>query len=434
MKREKIDRRKRRRRIRWKVVGPFLVLLSLLLYIAFILINPRIVPVVQPKYAVCDYNLNQAQNKLKNLSYTETLTLSEHLYYGETLNLYQDPFVLGGTDSLVGKTIILHNLCTDTELVYLLESAIDRQIPLDTLPEGFYEVFVLENLTKKRVVATETLYDEFYTLRRHDGEGMEVELVADQNLIESPYEDRPVMDKPYLFLRVIQKEVPALIYDVVIDPSQNQRENDEGYQKGDFVEATALYESAMLLKSKLEAYGLRVQVLRDADEIINRYGQGGRMDKAYTTRAKYYVALDFNVSKSLVDKGARIIYSYYTTNRFATAIFDETLLTEDLTIYGVGTAGNKPGVVRGRVIDFFDVNGDIRETGGKILGAGQYSEDAQLNAGFAADNRFGMQAVLLDLGFISNPADFTIYTNQHEELISNIAQGMADYLQLTPQP
>lgn len=434
MKREKIDRRKRRRRIRWKVVGPFLVLLSLLLYIAFILINPRIVPVVQPKYAVCDYNLNQAQNKLKNLNYTETLTLSEHLYYGETLNLYQDPFVLGGTDPLVGKTIILHNLCTDTELVYLLESAIDRQIPLDTLPEGFYEVFVLENLTKKRVVATETLYDEFYTLRRHDGEGMEVELVADQNLIESPYEDRPVMDKPYLFLRVIQKEVPALIYDVVIDPSQNQRENDEGYQKGDFVEATALYESAMLLKSKLEAYGLRVQVLRDADEIINRYGQGGRMDKAYTTRAKYYVALDFNVSKSLVDKGARIIYSYYTTNRFATAIFDETLLTEDLTIYGVGTAGNKPGVVRGRVIDFFDVNGDIRETGGKILGAGQYSEDAQLNAGFAADNRFGMQAVLLDLGFISNPADFTIYTNQHEELISNIAQGMADYLQLTPQP
>jgi N-acetylmuramoyl-L-alanine amidase len=263
---------------------------------------------------------------------------------------------------------------------------------------------------------------------------MEIELVADQNLIESPFEDRPVMDKPYLFLRVIQKNVPALIYDVVIDPSQNQREDDAGYQKGDFVEARALHESALLLKQKLEAYGLRVQILRNADEIINRYGQRGRMDRAYTSRAKYYIALDFNVSKSLVDKGARIIYSNYTTNRFATAILDKTLLTKNLTIYGVGTAGNKPGVVRGRVIDFFDVNGDIRETGGKILGAGQYSEDAELNAGFAADNRFGMQAVLLDLGFISNPADFAIYTNQHEELISNIAQGLADYLQLTLKP
>lgn len=434
MKREKIDRRKRKRRIRWKVAGPFLILLSLLAYIAFILINPRIVPVTQPKYSVCDYNLTQAQNKLKTLHYEETITLSEHLYYGETLNLYQNPFQLGSTDPLVGKTIILYDMCSGKELVYLLESSIDRQIPLDTLPEGFYEVFVLENLTKKRLIAADGLYDEFYTLRRHDGLGMEIELVADQNLIESPYEDRPVLDKPYLFLRVIKKQVPALIYDIVIDPSQNQRTDDEGYQKGDFVESRALFESAQLLKTKLETYGLRVQVLRNADEIVNRYGQRGRMDRAYTSRAKYYIALDLNVSTSLVDKGARIIYSYYTTNRFATAVLDGVLLTDDLTIYGVGTAGNKLGVVRGRVIDFFDVNGDIRESGGKILGAGQYSEDAQLNAGFAADNRFGMQAVLLDLGFITNPADFTIYTTQQDTLISNIAIGLADYLQLSQQP
>jgi N-acetylmuramoyl-L-alanine amidase len=434
MKREKIDRRKRKRRIRWKVAGPFLILLSLLAYIAFILINPRIVPVTQPKYAVCDYNLTQAQNKLKTLHYEETITLSEHLYYGETLNLFQNPFQLGSTDPLVGKTIILYDMCSGKELVYLLESSIDRQIPLDTLPEGFYEVFVLENLTKKRLIAADGLYDEFYTLRRHDGQGMEIELVADQNLIESPYEDRPVLDKPYLFLRVIKKQVPALIYDIVIDPSQNQRTDDEGYQKGDFVESRALFESAQLLKTKLEAFGLRVQVLRNADEIVNRYGQRGRMDRAYTSRAKYYIALDLNVSTSLVDKGARIIYSYYTTNRFATAVLDGVLLTDDLTIYGVGTAGNKLGVVRGRVIDFFDVNGDIRESGGKILGAGQYSEDAQLNAGFAADNRFGMQAVLLDLGFITSPADFTIYTTQHDTLISNIAIGLADYLQLSQQP
>ena len=98
MKREKVDRRKRKRRIRWKVMGPFLVLLSLIAYIAYILINPRIVPVTQPKYAVCDYNLTQAQNKLKTLQYTDTITLSEHLYYGETLNLYQDPFELGSTE------------------------------------------------------------------------------------------------------------------------------------------------------------------------------------------------------------------------------------------------------------------------------------------------------------------------------------------------
>jgi hypothetical protein len=144
--------------------------------------------------------------------------------------------------------------------------------------------------------------------------------------------------------------------------------------------------------------------------------------------------LDLNVSTSLVDKGARVIYSYYTTNRFATAVLDGALLTDDLTIYGIGSPGNKPGVVRGRVIDFFDVNGDIRESGGKILGAGQYSDDAKLNAGFAAENRFGLQALLLDLGFITNPADYTIFTTQQETLMDNIAQGLADYLQLSQQP
>jgi N-acetylmuramoyl-L-alanine amidase len=368
------------------------------------------------------------------LTYEDTLTIDEHLYYGETLNLFEDPFVLGTLDPLVGKTLILRNVCDGSELVFLLESAIDRQIPLDTLPEGFYELFVLENLTKKRLVAPETLYDEFYTLRRQNGQGMEVELVADVNLIESPFESRPLFDQPYLFLRVTPADVPALIYDVVIDPSQNQREDDEGYQKGDFNEAEALHASAELLKDKLEAYGLRVLILRDADEILNRYGQGGRMDVAYTTRAKYYIALDLNVSTSLVDKGARVIYSYYTTNRFATAVLDGALLTDDLTIYGIGSPGNKPGVVRGRVIDFFEVNGDIRESGGKILGAGQYSDDAKLNAGFAAENRFGLQALLLDLGFITNPADYAIFTTQQETLMDNIAKGLADYLQLSQQP
>lgn len=434
MKREKMNRRKRKRRIRWRVLGPLLVLLGLIGYILYILINPRIVPVVQPKTAVCDYNLTQAQNTLKTLTYTDTLTIDEHLYYGETLNLYEDPFVLGTPDPLVGKTLILRNVCDGSELIFLLESYIDRQIPLDTLPEGFYELFVLENLTKKRLVAPEVLYDEFFTLRRHSGQGMDVDLIADPDLIESPYENRPIFDQPYLFLRVMKADVPALIYDVVIDPSQNQRTNDEGYIKGDFSEALALHASAELLKTKLEAYGLRVLILRDAEEILNRYGQGGRMDVAYTTRAKYYIALDLNVSTSLVDKGARVIYSYYTTNRFATSVLDGALLTDDLTIYGIGSPGNKPGVVRGKVIDFFDVNGDVRESGGKILGAGQYSEDAKLNEGFASQNRFGMQAVLLDLGFITNPADYAIYTTQHETLMSNIAQGLADYLQLSSTP
>ena len=122
------------------------------------------------------------------MSYSDTDNLTEHLYYGETLNIYKEPFVLGKIDPFVGKTIILRNVCDGTELVYMMESNIDRQIPLDTLPQGFYEVYVMENLVKTRLVSQAVFYDEFYTIRRNNGLGMEVNIVADKNLIESLHE------------------------------------------------------------------------------------------------------------------------------------------------------------------------------------------------------------------------------------------------------
>jgi N-acetylmuramoyl-L-alanine amidase len=429
MKKVRRDARSRRRKIRWKFVLPFLVLISLILYIIITLMFPHKVAVIQPKYTVCDYSLSKAQAVFKTMSYTDTDNLSEHLYYGETLNIYNETFELGKDDPFVGKTVVLRNICDGTELVYMMESNIDRQIPLDSLPQGFYEVYVMENLVKTRVVSQDAFYDEFYTIRRHNGLGMEVEIVADKSLIESPIENQTILDKNYVFIRVTEKEVPEAIYDVVIDPSKYQT-SDDNIVKNDVNVAEALFVSATLLKEKLEAYGLKVFITRD-NEIIDRWGVDGRMAKIYNVKAKYYIALDINGSTNANDKGARIIYSHYTSNRFATAVFDAYLQLDDLTIYGVGSPGNKRGIISGRVLeDKMDVNTDVRETGGKILGAAKYSETSAENATFALDNPYGVQAILLDLLFISNQHDYDLYTTQHDALIENIALGFADYLQL----
>lgn len=429
MKKVRRDARSRRRKIRWKFVLPFLVLISLILYIIITLMFPHKVAVIQPKYTVCDYSLSKAQAVFKTMSYTDTDNLSEHLYYGETLNIYNETFELGKDDPFVGKTVVLRNICDGTELVYMMESNIDRQIPLDSLPQGFYEVYVMENLVKTRLVSQDAFYDEFYTIRRHNGLGMEVEIVADKNLIESPIENQTILDKNYVFIRVTEKEVPEAIYDVVIDPSKYQT-SDDNIVKNDVNVAEALFVSATLLKEKLEAYGLKVFITRD-NEIIDRCGVDGRMAKIYNVKAKYYIALDINGSTNANDKGARIIYSHYTSNRFATAVFDAYLQLDDLTIYGVGSPGNKLGIISGRVLeDKMDVNTDVRETGGKILGAAKYSETSAENATFALDNPYGVQAILLDLLFISNQHDYDLYTTQHDALIENIALGFADYLQL----
>jgi N-acetylmuramoyl-L-alanine amidase len=429
MKKVRRDARSRRRKIRWKFVLPFLVLISLILYIIITLMFPHKVAVIQPKYTVCDYSLSKAQAVFKTMSYTDTDNLSEHLYYGETLNIYNETFELGKDDPFVGKTVVLRNICDGTELVYMMESNIDRQIPLDSLPQGFYEVYVMENLVKTRLVSQDAFYDEFYTIRRHNGLGMEVEIVADKRLIESPIENQTILDKNYVFIRVTEKEVPEAIYDVVIDPSKYQT-SDDNIVKNDVNVAEALFVSATLLKEKLEAYGLKVFITRD-NEIIDRWGVDGRMAKIYNVKAKYYIALDINGSTNANDKGARIIYSHYTSNRFATAVFDAYLQLDDLTIYGVGSPGNKLGIISGRVLeDKMDVNTDVRETGGKILGAAKYSETSAENATFALDNPYGVQAILLDLLFISNQHDYDLYTTQHDALIENIALGFADYLQL----
>jgi len=311
----------------------------------------------------------------------------------------------------------------------MMESNIDRQIPLDALPQGFYEVYVMENLVKTRLIAKDSFYDEFYTVRRHNGLGMEIEIVADKDLIESPLENQTIFDKNYVFIRVTEKEVPEAIYDVVIDPSKYQT-SDDNIVKNDVNVAEALFDSATLLKEKLETYGLKVFITRD-NEIIDRWGLEGRMAKIYNVKAKYYIALDINGSANANDKGARIIYSHYTSNRFATAIFDAYLQQDDLTIYGVGSPGNKLGIISGRVLeDKMDVNTDVRETGGKILGAAKYSETSAENETFALNNPYGVQSILLDLLFISSQHDYDLYTTQHDALIENIAVGFADYLQL----
>jgi len=428
MKKVKRDYRSRRRKIRWKIVLPLLVLMLLMVYILVTLLNPHKIKVVEPKYTVCDYSLSKAQAVFKTMTFTDTIELKEHLYYGETLNIYNEPFELGKTDPFVGKTVILRNICDGSELVYMMESNIDRQIPLDALPEGFYEVYVMENLVKTRLVSPDVVYDEFYTIRRNNGLGMEVEVVADKDLIEPTSEGSTILDRNYVFIRVIEKEVPAAIYDVVIDPSKYQAVGDT-VVKDDVDVAQALVVSANLLKEKLEAYGLKVYVTR-GNEIMDRWGDDGRMIDIYNTKAKYYIALDINSSNNPNDKGARIIYSHYTSNRFATAVFDRYMALDDLTIYGVGSKGNKLGIISGKIDDLMDVNTDVRETGGKILGAAKYSLSATENAAFALNNPYGVQAILLDLLWITNTHDYEIYTTQHETLINNIALGFADYLQL----
>jgi len=59
---------------------------------------------------------------------------------------------------------------------------VDEQIPLENLPNGFYEVFIVDNLIEKRLVSENELYDVFYTVRRNHV-SKRIDLIGDEDLV-----------------------------------------------------------------------------------------------------------------------------------------------------------------------------------------------------------------------------------------------------------
>jgi len=223
---------------------------------------------------------------------------------------------------------------------------------------------------------------------------------------------------------------------VFIDPAHS---TNNGYVD-DFGENTALGKEADLLlamaiklKSDLEAYGLNVLLSRnESGTIINTYGLDGRLDNAYGSHAKYYIALDFRSSTISSNRGSSIVHSHYSSNVFATAIFKSYIKSASLVSI-TGSEGNIDGVIRSNLENDLDAYFYIRESGGKILNAGIFSESSKTNASFAKDNIFGMQAVALDLLYVSNPLDFVILKNNQDALVESIALGFANYLKVSLQ-
>jgi N-acetylmuramoyl-L-alanine amidase len=429
---------KRKKRIQLRVLIPSFLLISLGLYITYTILFPREITVEKPSFTICDYNLTKTQSVLYELKYENTLLVSDYLIYGETLNLYHEPYILGQSDYFVGKTIVLKNVCDQSEWVYMLDSLVDGQIPLENLPIGFYEMFIIDQLIEKRLIATEQIYDYFHTIRRN-GSSKRIDIVADNDLIEEESKTLPIMDKNYFFLRVIDQvedETMDDVYDLTLDPAHFTRVGnriDNGRTAFDLVEAQELLRFSLALQSYLEGYGLKVHLTRTTgSEPINLYGLGGRLDAAYQAQSKHYLELNMNFSTNKDTRGTRVLYSSYASNKFASAIYRSLSEVPGIVPYGGVQRGNIAGVLASSRFEGYDSFPVIRETGGRILGAGTISEQSKENASFNAQARQGMQTLSLDLIFISNELDVEIYQTYFDQMVEQVAFGYLRFIGIQP--
>lgn len=426
---------KRKSKLKWRVLIPSFILVFLGIYILYNMLFPKELLLEETSFVICDYSQTKTQSVLNELKYDDTVELNDYLFYGETLNIYNATYNNSVPDFFIGKTIILRNVCDSNEWVYMLGKNADEQIPLENLPVGFYEVFVVDSLKEKRVITSDQLYDEFYTVRRN-GTSKKVDLVSDNDLIKIDNDNTPIMDKNYFFIRIIEQtpeEENPEIYDVYIDPAHNTESFnyvDKGRTVEELVEADELYRIAAAVKEKLELKGLKVLLSRDSEEtVINQYGVDGRLYKAYEANVKHYIELNLNFTTNTDIRGSRIIYSSYSTNKFATALFKSFIQTSGLVPYGRDTSSNIAGVVSSSRYNNLDSYPVIREAGGRILTAGTISELAiELNSEFNKDERKGIQSVSLELFFISSPLDVSVYQNEFDQMTTNIANGYLKYL------
>ena len=98
--------------------------------------------------------------------------------------------------------------------------------------------------------------------------------------------------------------------------------------------------------------------------------------------------------------------------------------TTGLVPYGRNTSSNIAGVVAASRFSGLDAYPSIREAGGRILVAGTISDLAiEQNSSFNKEERKGMQSLSLELFFISNSLDTSVYRTQFDALVDNIAKG-----------
>lgn len=418
--------RKRSFKIRWKIAVPLFLLVCLIVYAAIGILLPK-PKEIEHKFTVCGLNKEKTVEKL-NKKIAETYTVSDYLYYGESLGIYETTYNAKGKDMLSGKTVELYNICNGQTTTMTMDNTPDQKITLEDLSPGFYEVIIVDNLVKKRIVfKDEVKAQPFYTAQRK-GSVNKVTLIAKKDLLK---DYGIVWDKNYMFLDIEKTNPQKDDIDVYIDPYgmnvDNQTVPDEGMKANGLVENKEMYDAAVMMKEELEkTYGLRVEISKsNANETAKYiYGDDGRLAIGYKKHAKYYLYLRFNAVADTNIKGVEIWHSAYTSSTLANKIMYD--LNKNLGMKGSPYTSEKTmGIRKSPLTDNgYDLYANLRESGGRATMAGKGTPNSiKYNKSFVNAN--GMNALEIDFAYISNKDDAQYWKMNKTKIVQETAKAFA---------
>ena len=415
---------KQKRKIRWKLVIPLLLLIALILYAIITVLLPDTDD--EQGYTICGLN-EEKSAQLLNKQNAQIYEIQDYTYYGESLGLYTDTYDTESNDELVGKTLQLHNLCNDKVATMTIDADVDLKISLSDLEPGFYEITVIDDLVEKQLVYKETLESEPFTTIRRNKQVKHATLIANKDLLQ----DKGIHWKEnYLYLQVESGKPDEDVVDVYLDPygmnTDFQYVPDEGSSGHGLKEYKETYEAAQIIKKQLESYGLKVEISRaDVDETAApAYGEDGRFAQAYESGARYYISLRMNQSEMNLG-GVEIWHSAHASSVLGRQIMyglEKNLGMKASTYVNPDGSGVGPSYVDKQ---YFDNNIYLRETGGRATFAAMYSElSREENASFKDAN--GMHALEIDFGYVTNSEDAAFWKAHKEEIAKQVTDSFAE--------
>jgi len=421
-----------KRRPRWGVIIPLLLVLCLIVYLLLQGIGWVLNLGSGTSFKACDgFGNGSVVSKIKKSTFENVTSVGDYFFYGESLVLTSQPYQkLSTTNDFVGSQLVLVNTCNKKEVVIEPNGKLDQFIELGKLDNGFYEIYVQQGDVRSRLYSDKLIEAQMYTVLRA-GQRKSVQLLANPVLLDQAETQTPSLDRGYLFLKVAKGEVPETVLDIMLDPGHNSNDLGEWIEKGSsengIVEADELHRFAVDVQTKLTKAGFRVGVTRDLAEVLNTYGIDGRINRTIDAQAKYYIELQMVGIDDKTASGTTVWYSSYASNTFADAVLQGVLKDTGLTNSGIMGDGEVPGVAPVPRYDGFDGSMTIREVGGIALQAARYSSKAENENGAFARTVYGVQGITIEYIYATNANDVAKWNTGYDKLVEATAQAIINY-------
>ncbi len=424
-------------KIKWNIVAPFAVGVLLCVYLVVSIIVSLVGVYNSQDHGsittICTYNKKQTLAAVDAEDKENPIGLADYNFYGESLNLYFDDYEVASSNSIVGRTIVLRDMCNGDEIeITEVSGGVDNMIDLASLEEGYYAVYIKTDETYQRVyMESKITSNNTFTTVVRDGKALKVELIADTSYFNTENAEEDYLDRNYLYISVTEvdeTELEADEYDIVIVTAPALTVSNVslvGEEADGTSEAAELWNVAEEIAQQLTDAGYRVTILKETyDENIQYYGSDGVLGRAYDVNAKYMIYLDMSIADSVTG----VYYSSYADGVLAQAIFDE--LYYQTSLYAAETKLTASKTELSSYIEdgiYYDSNYEIREAGGAVLGAGVFSESSTSNS-FASSNIYGINTIKIVTNNIKDSDMFTYFIDNESLIASAIVDGIMNYL------